>query len=82
MALGAAAAAPGALWAAGTEVLVGDEKSNRAFGYKRSVSHWTVDDLEWEDLAFVVLPILAHRQTAEKQMRYTIHTKLIQYGPR
>jgi len=30
--------------------LVGDEKSNRAFGYKRSVSHWTVDDLEWEDL--------------------------------
>jgi hydroxypyruvate isomerase len=29
---------------------VGDEKSNRAFGYKRSVSHWTVDDLDWDDL--------------------------------
>ena len=50
MALGAASAAPGALWAAGAEVLVGDEKSNRAFGYKRSVSHWTVDDLDWDYL--------------------------------
>ncbi len=25
-------------------------KSERAFGYKRSVSHWTVTDLDWEEL--------------------------------
>lgn len=26
------------------------EGSDRSFGYKRSVSHWTVTELEWEDL--------------------------------
>ena len=26
------------------------EGSDRSFGYKRSVSHWTVSELEWEDL--------------------------------
>ena len=54
MALGAASAAPGALWAAGAKTSAEHEKkmkpTERAFGYKRSVSHWTVDDLDWDDL--------------------------------
>lgn len=54
MALGAASAAPGALWAAGRQTSANSEgnvtPTERAFGYKRSVSHWTVDDLDWDDL--------------------------------
>lgn len=42
LSLGAATAAPASLWAA-------QGKAQR-FGYKRSVSHWTVADLEWDDL--------------------------------
>ena len=50
MTLGAAAAAPGALWAGTAQAEEMAVKSERAFGYKRSVSHWTVTDLEWEEL--------------------------------
>ena len=50
MTLGAAAAAPGALWAGTAQAEGAVVKSERAFGYKRSVSHWTVTDLDWEEL--------------------------------
>ena len=50
LALGAVTAAPGALWAAGSEMAGHSVERRRPFGYKRSVSHCTVDDLEWEDL--------------------------------
>jgi len=50
MALGAASAVPGALWAGTAQAEEMAVKSERAFGYKRSVSHWTVTDLEWEEL--------------------------------
>lgn len=50
LALGAATAAPGALWAAGSEMAGHPVVQKRPFGYKRSVSHWTVDNLEWDDL--------------------------------
>jgi hydroxypyruvate isomerase len=50
MTLGAAVAAPGALWAGTAQAEEMAVKSERAFGYKRSVSHWTVTDLEWEEL--------------------------------
>ena len=40
--LGAASAAPATLWAA--------PNKGQRFGYKRSVSHWTVADLEWDEL--------------------------------
>ena len=50
MTLGAAAAAPGALWAGTAQAKGAVVKSERAFGYKRSVSHWTVTDLDWEEL--------------------------------
>jgi len=47
MSLAAATALPSHIYA--TESLAKDLPS-RPFGYKRSVSHWTVSDLEWEDL--------------------------------
>lgn len=47
MSLAAATALPSHIYA--SELLVSDGPS-RPFGYKRSVSHWTVSDLEWEDL--------------------------------
>ena len=47
MSLAAATALPSQIYA--SETLAGDGPS-RPFGYKRSVSHWTVSDLEWEDL--------------------------------
>ena len=49
--LGGSFGAPGALWAA-TELRwqASCRTENGPLGYKRSVSHWTVDDLEWEDL--------------------------------
>jgi hydroxypyruvate isomerase len=47
MSLAAATALPSHIYA--SESLVGDGPSRR-FGYKRSVSHWTVSELEWEDL--------------------------------
>ena len=47
MSLAAATALPSHIYA--SETLVGTGPS-RPFGYKRSVSHWTVSDLEWEDL--------------------------------
>ena len=50
MTLGAAAAAPGALWAGTAQAEEAVVKRERAFGYKRSVSHWTVTDLDWEEL--------------------------------
>ena len=51
MALGAAgAAAPGALWAYPSSPRPDSTKGARPYGYKRSVSHWTVADLEWDDL--------------------------------
>ena len=50
MTLGAAAAAPGALWAGTAQAEGAVVKSERTFGYKRSVSHWTVTDLDWEEL--------------------------------
>lgn len=50
MTLGAAAAAPGALWAGTAQAEGAVVKRERAFGYKRSVSHWTVTDLDWEEL--------------------------------
>ena len=50
MTLGAVAAAPGALWAGTTQAEGTVVKGERPFGYKRSVSHWTVTDLDWEEL--------------------------------
>src|SRR5210317_563832 len=50
MALGAASAVPASLWASAAQTEGTVVKTERAFGYKRSVGHWTVDDLEWEDL--------------------------------
>jgi len=47
MSLAAATALPSQIYASKT--LAGTGPS-RPFGYKRSVSHWTVSDLEWEDL--------------------------------
>lgn len=47
MSLAAATALPSHVYA--SESLVSDGLS-RPFGYKRSVSHWTVSELEWEDL--------------------------------
>jgi len=47
MSLAAATALPSHIYA--SETLAGTGPS-RPFGYKRSVSHWTVSDLEWEDL--------------------------------
>lgn len=47
MSLAAATALPSHIYA--SESLVSDGLS-RPFGYKRSVSHWTVSELEWEDL--------------------------------
>ena len=47
MSLAAATALPSHIYA--SEPLVSDGPS-RPFGYKRSVSHWTVSELEWEDL--------------------------------
>jgi len=47
MSLAAATALPSHIYA--SESLVSDG-SSRPFGYKRSVSHWTVSELEWEDL--------------------------------
>ncbi len=50
MALSAATAAPGALWAGIAHAEEAVVKGERPFGYKRSVSHWTVTDLDWEEL--------------------------------
>jgi hydroxypyruvate isomerase len=50
MTLGVAAAAPGALWAGTAQAEGAVMKGERDFGYKRSVSHWTVTDLDWEEL--------------------------------
>jgi hydroxypyruvate isomerase len=50
MTLGAAVAAPGGLWAGTAQAEGAVMKSKRPFGYKRSVSHWTVTDLDWEEL--------------------------------
>ena len=50
MALGAASVAPAALWGETERSEEAAVKSERAYGYKRSVSHWTVDDLDWDDL--------------------------------
>ena len=50
MTLGAAAALPGSLWASAAQTEGSAAKTERAFGYKRSVSHWTVSELEWGDL--------------------------------
>ncbi len=50
MALGAASAVPASLWASAAQTEGTVVKTERAFGYKRSVSHWTVTDLEWEEL--------------------------------
>ena len=50
MALGAASAVPGPLWASTAQMEGTVVKTERAFGYKRSVSHWTVTDLDWEEL--------------------------------
>ena len=47
MSLAAATALPSHIYA--SETLAGSGQS-RPFGYKRSVSHWTVSELEWEDL--------------------------------
>ena len=47
MSLAAATALPSQIYASKT--LAGTGPS-RPFGYKRSVSHWTVSDLEWENL--------------------------------
>jgi hydroxypyruvate isomerase len=47
MSLAAATALPSHMYA--LETLAGSGPS-RPFGYKRSVSHWTVTELEWEDL--------------------------------
>ena len=47
MSLAAATALPSHIYASGSLVSDG---SSRRFGYKRSVSHWTVSELEWEDL--------------------------------
>ena len=47
MSLAAATALPSHIYA--SESMANDGPSRR-FGYKRSVSHWTVSDLEWEDL--------------------------------
>ena len=47
MSLAAATALPSHIYA--SETLAGTGPS-RPFGYKRSVSHWTVAELEWEDL--------------------------------
>ena len=53
MSLAAAGAVPSALFAKGSEADALDSMGvagGRAFGYKRSVSHWTVEGLEWDDL--------------------------------
>ena len=53
MSLAAAGAVPSALFAKGSEADALDSMGvaeGRAFGYKRSVSHWTVESLEWDDL--------------------------------
>ena len=47
MSLAAATALPSHIYA--SESMASDGPSRR-FGYKRSVSHWTVSELEWEDL--------------------------------
>ncbi|MGB1282607.1 MAG: hydroxypyruvate isomerase family protein [Schleiferiaceae bacterium] len=47
MSLAAATALPSHIYASGT---LAGSGSSRPFGYKRSVSHWTVSELEWEDL--------------------------------
>ena len=47
MSLAAATALPSHIYA--SESMASDGPS-RPFGYKRSVSHWTVSELEWEDL--------------------------------
>jgi hydroxypyruvate isomerase len=47
MSLAAATALPSHIYA--SETLAGNGPS-RPFGYKRSVSHWTVSELDWEDL--------------------------------
>lgn len=47
MSLAAATALPSHIYASGT---LAGSGSSRRFGYKRSVSHWTVSELEWEDL--------------------------------
>jgi hydroxypyruvate isomerase len=47
MSLAAATALPSHIYASESTVSDG---SSRPFGYKRSVSHWTVSELEWEDL--------------------------------
>ena len=48
MALGTATMAPRVFWARTAKAE--RSKSERAFGYKRSVSRWTVSDLDWEEL--------------------------------
>ena len=47
MSLAAATALPSHIYASETKAASGP---SRPFGYKRSVSHWTVSELEWEDL--------------------------------
>ena len=47
MSLAAATALPSHIYASGT---LAGSSSSRPFRYKRSVSHWTVSELEWEDL--------------------------------
>ena len=47
MSLAAATALPSHIYASETIAASGP---SRPFGYKRSVSHWTVSELEWEDL--------------------------------
>ena len=50
MTLSAASAVPGTLWAGIQDIDQALFQNERPFGYKRSVSHWTVSELEWEDL--------------------------------
>ena len=50
MALGTATVAPRVFWARTAKAEGAVVKSERAFGYKRSVSRWTVSDLNWEEL--------------------------------
>lgn len=50
MALGTATVAPRVFWARTAKAEGAVANSERAFGYKRSVSRWTVTDLDWEEL--------------------------------
>lgn len=59
MAMGAAAAVPGALWADGSAMgakaegidgVMAAGAADRKYGFKRSVSHWTVESMAWDEL--------------------------------